>query len=70
MNNFYASTMTSAAIKRAFYIFDVEVNDEDFLKICANNTYIQLSQSDEALLNLGINEKSKIRVTIEIEITL
>jgi hypothetical protein len=69
MNNTQHTISTSPTMKQALYKFDVDINDEDVLKIAAFNTYLELSQSGESLVNLTLKKHSRIQVTILIEIS-
>jgi hypothetical protein len=68
MNNTHQTISTSPTTKMAIYEFDMDVNDDDILKIAAFNTYLELSKSGESLINMSLVKNARIQVTVKIEI--
>lgn len=50
------------------YEYDVEINDDDVIKVTSYNTYIELEVGGETVHNIGITEKSKIKVKVIVNI--
>ncbi|HEY7161327.1 MAG TPA: hypothetical protein VH815_08705 [Acidobacteriota bacterium] len=68
MKNIAKIVADSSMDNMALYKFDVEINDDDIIKVAAFNTYLELSQGNETLINMGLKKNDRIVVSVMIEI--
>lgn len=50
------------------YEYDVEINDDDVIRVVSHNTFIELEVGGETVHNIELTEKSKIKVKVIINI--